>query len=168
LPQILAWAAVSATVGVLLRLLENIHEKLGAIVSFLLGMAWSILTFFVVPVLVVEKVGPFEAITRSTRLLRKTWGEALISNWGIGLFMFLLALPGVALLIIGMILLAVAVLLGLAVMCVAGIYLLALMAVGPALHGICLAALYQYAAEGQVPNAFDARLLKGAFAHKSR
>ncbi len=151
-----------------LKLIENIHEKVGEIVSFLLGTAWSILTFFVVPVLVVEKVGPFEAIARSTRILRKTWGEALVSNWGIGLFMFLLALPGVAVLFIGIILLGVSIVLGLAILALAAIYLLALLAVGPALHGICLAALYQYAAEGQVPGAFDSHLLQGAFAHKSK
>jgi hypothetical protein len=60
------------------------------------------------------------------------------------------------------------VVLGLAVLSLAAIYLLALMAVGPALHGICLAALYQYASEGRVPGAFDSHLLQGAFAHKSK
>jgi hypothetical protein len=168
LPQILAWSLVSATVGVLLKLIENIHEKVGEIVSFLLGTAWSILTFFVVPVLVVEKVGPIEAIARSTRILRKTWGEALVSNWGIGLFMFLLALPGIAVLVLAILLMGASVVLGLAVLALAAIYLLALMAVGPALHGICLAALYQYASEGRVPGAFDSHLLQGAFAHKSK
>jgi hypothetical protein len=168
LPQILAWALVSATVGVVLKLIENIHEKIGEIVSFLLGTAWSILTFFVVPVLVVERVGPFEAISRSMRILRQTWGEALVSNWGIGLFMFLLALPGVAVAIFAVILMTVSVVLGLAVLALAAIYLLALMAIGPALHGICLAALYQYAAKGQVPGFFESRLLQGAFAHKSK
>jgi hypothetical protein len=168
LPQILAWSLVSATVGVLLKLIENIHEKVGEIVSFLLGTAWSILTFFVVPVLVVEKVGPIEAIARSTRILRKTWGEALVSNWGIGLFMFLLALPGIAVLVLAILLMGASVVLGLAVLALAAINLLALMAVGPALHGICLAALYQYASEGRVPGAFDSHLLQGAFAHKSK
>ena len=85
LPQIFAWSLVSATVGVLLKLLENVHEKLGEIISMVLGTAWTIMTFFVVPVLVVEKVGPFEAISRSTAILRKAWGEALVSHWGIGL-----------------------------------------------------------------------------------
>src|SRR5207253_3467323 len=56
LPQIFAWALVSATVGVLLKVVENAHEKVGAIIADLLGLAWSIMTFFVVPILVVEKV----------------------------------------------------------------------------------------------------------------
>src|SRR5260370_20607117 len=69
LPQILAWALVSATVGVLLKVIENAHEKVGQFVSALLGTAWTVMTYFVVPVLVVEKVGPFEAIGRSMPVL---------------------------------------------------------------------------------------------------
>src|SRR5436309_12070400 len=53
LPQIFAWALVSATVGVLLKLIEQAHEKVGEFVAGLLGTAWSILTYFVVPVMVV-------------------------------------------------------------------------------------------------------------------
>src|SRR5262249_6481079 len=55
LPQIFAWALVSATVGVLLKVIENIHEQVGQFVASLLGAAWGIMTYFVVPVLVVEK-----------------------------------------------------------------------------------------------------------------
>jgi hypothetical protein len=168
LPQILAWSLVSATVGVLLKVLENVHEKLGEIISAILGIGWSILTFFVIPVLVVEKVGPFEAISRSTAILRKAWGEALVSHWGIGLFMFLVALPGIIVLVIGLVLLSTALALGIAVIALGSIYLLAMMAIGPTLNGICLAALYQYAAEGHVPQLFDADLLSGAFARKGK
>src|SRR5262249_51826250 len=80
LPQILAWALVSATVGILLKAVENVHERAGQLISGLLGLAWTVLTYFVVPVLVVEKVGPFEAIRRSMAILRKTWGEALVGQ----------------------------------------------------------------------------------------
>jgi uncharacterized protein DUF6159 len=168
LPQIFAWSLVSATVGVLLKLLENVHERLGAIISAVLGLGWSILTFFVVPVLVVEKVGPFEAITRSTAILKRAWGESLVSRWGIGLFMFLISLPGVILLVIGVMLMTTAIGLGIALIALAGLYLLALMAIGPTLNGICLAALYQYAADGRVPQQFDSDILSGAFARKSK
>src|SRR5262249_35476691 len=72
LPQILAWALVSATVGIVLRTLESRSEKLGQIAAALVGAAWSIATYFVVPVLVVERVGPVEAVQRSFAVLRKT------------------------------------------------------------------------------------------------
>ena len=168
LPQILAWALVSATVGVLLKVIENIHEKVGELISLILGTAWSILTFFVVPVLVVEKVGPFQAVTRSTAILRRAWGESLVSHWGIGLFMFLVSLPGIILIVLGTALVAAALVPAIALIALGGLYMLAMMAIGPTLNGICLAALYQYAADGQVPRAFDADLLSGAFVRKSR
>src|SRR5262249_45232995 len=101
LPQIAAWALVSATVGILLKLIENIHEKAGQIVSAILRTGWTIITFFVVPVLVVEKIGPFEAIRRSLQLLKQTWGEALAGRVGLGLFKLLLTLPGIAVVLLG-------------------------------------------------------------------
>lgn len=167
-PQILAWALVSATVGVLLKVVENVHEKVGEIISMILGTAWSILTFFVVPVLVVEKVGPFQAVARSTAILRRAWGESLVSHWGIGLFMFLVSLPGIILIVLGAVLVATALVPAIALIVLGGLYMLAIMALGPTLNGICLAALYQYAADGQVPRAFDQDLLSGAFVRKGR
>src|SRR5947209_5448722 len=70
LPQILAWALVSATVGLILKLIESANERVGQFVSAILGTAWTVITYFVVPVLVVEQVGPFAAIGRSLSILR--------------------------------------------------------------------------------------------------
>jgi len=98
LPQIAAWALVSATVGILLRAVEQAHEKAGSLISAILGTAWSIMTYFVVPVLVVEKVGPFEAVKRSVGVLKRTWGEALAANFGIGFIVFVAMLPAIAML----------------------------------------------------------------------
>src|SRR5262245_13201687 len=106
LPQIFAWALVSATVGVILKAVESMHEKVGEFISAILGTAWSVITFFVVPVLVVERVGPFQAVSRSIAILKKTWGEALIGNFGLGLFKFLLLVPGFLILAGGIFLLS--------------------------------------------------------------
>ncbi len=166
LPQIAAWALVSATVGMILKLIENAHERVGEFISSLLGLGWTVLTYFVVPVLVVEKVGPFEAIRRSTQILRKTWGEALVGNVGISLVMLLLAIPGILLAVIGIFLCTKVLALGLTVLALAGLYILLLSAAGSALNGIFLTALYQYAANGQVPDGFDRDNMEQAFKHK--
>jgi hypothetical protein len=167
LPQIAAWALVSATVGVLLKALENAHEKTGEIVSALLGSAWTVITFFVLPVLVVERVGPVDAVRRSLEILRRTWGEALIGNMGIGFFVFLLALPWIGLSIIGgMVCMAGATALGAIILALAVAYLLVWLAIGPALNGIFLGALYQYAANGQIPEGFEPGVMKRAFRNK--
>ncbi len=164
LPQIFAWAVVSATVGVLLKVVENAHEKVGAIVASLLGTAWSVMTFFVVPVLVVEKVGPISAVSRSVSLLRKTWGEALVGNMGLNLVMFLLAIPVVLLFVVGVVLLSGShALIGIAFLLLGGIALLLHMAISSALHTILLAALYQYAHDDRIPEGFDREVMVGAF-----
>jgi hypothetical protein len=167
LPQIFAWSLVSATVGVLLQLVESAHERVGPIIANILGAAWTVMTYFVVPVLVVERVGPFDAIKRSLQILKKTWGEALIGNVGLALFMFVLAIPGVVLAVVGVALVAkVSIAVGAAVLIVALVYFLILAAVSSAMSTIFLGALYQYAACDKVPAGFDEGTLRSAFKHQ--
>lgn len=164
LPQILAWALVSATVGIILRAIESRSEKVGQIVSGLLGAAFSIAAYFVVPVLVVEKAGPFEALQRSLSVLKRTWGEALSANFGIGFIVFLLSLAGIIPLLVGAAFCASGQLvLGIILLAAGGAALMFLALVSSALDSIILAALYLYAAEGSVPRYFDKSLLESAF-----
>lgn len=168
LPQIFAWALVSATVGVILKVIESAHEKVGEIVASLLGTAWSVMTFFVVPVLVVEKVGPVAAVGRSLSILRRAWGEAFVGNMGLNFIMFLLFIPVIILFVVGVLLLTKGMMVpGIALMVVAGIGFLMHMAVSSALHTILLAALYQYAQDGRVPEGFDSGTMTGAFGRAS-
>lgn len=165
LPQIFAWALVSATVGVLLKVVENAHEKAGHFIASLLGVAWSIMTFFVVPVLVVEKCGPIDAVKRSVSLLTKTWGEALVGRMGLGFILFLLALPILLVFLVGMYCLASGLVpVGVVLLVAAGVTFLIYLAVSSALHTIMLAALYEYAAERRVPEGFDRDAMEGSFA----
>ena len=165
LPQIIVWALVSATVGLLLKAIENAHEKVGEIVSAILGTAWSVMTYFVVPVLVVEKVGPIAAVGRSISLLKKAWGEALVGQLGLGFVLFLLAIPVVLLMVVGVAALAGGMVpLGIALLVAGVIGLLLHSAIGAALNTILLAALYQYATDGKVPEAFDRDTFERAFA----
>jgi len=90
--SILGWALVSAVVGMLLRSLEK-NQKIGAIVASVIGMAWTALSYFVVPILVAEGLGPIAAIKRSGGILKSTWGTALTGNFSMGGIAFLLALP---------------------------------------------------------------------------
>jgi hypothetical protein len=106
IPVIVQWSLISATVGLILRILHNLASNLGKIGQIvaniligLLGMAWSIMTIFVVPVLVYENTGPIDAVKKSTQVIKKTWGESLIKNIGLGLvqlliFVLILAVAG--------------------------------------------------------------------------
>jgi hypothetical protein len=160
LPVIAGWALVSATVGLVLRVIEDRSEKIGQIVAGLLGMAWTITSFLVVPILVVENKNPIAALKDSAVLLKKTWGEQLVSNFSFGMIFLLLAIPVFGLMILGFFLgsgVALAACVGLAV-----IYLIVLALVQSALQAIFQTALYVYARDGQVPEGFHAEVLEGA------
>lgn len=90
---IVGWALVSATVGIVLRIIEDRSPKIGQFVAALLGSAWAIASFLVVPALVVDNMGPIAALKQSGRMLTKTWGDQIVGNFSFGLIFFLLALP---------------------------------------------------------------------------
>ena len=160
LPVIVGWALVSATVGLILRIIEDRSERVGQIVAGLLGMAWTVVSFLVVPILVVENKNPIVALKDSTVLLKKTWGEQLVSNFSFGMIFALLAIPAVALIILGAMsghAIVLAVCAGVGV-----IYLITLGLVQSALQSIFQVALYLYARDGQVPQGFRAEVLGNA------
>ncbi|CAG0934553.1 hypothetical protein TFLX_03541 [Thermoflexales bacterium] len=165
--QIVAYAVIAATVGMILRWLSE-RGILGRLVSSLFGLAWNVATYLVVPVLVIENLGPIEAIKRSTGLLRKTWGEQIVGNLGIG-FVFGLIFFGVILLFVPVITAVVATKsIALIVAAIGGLVLL-LIGLGlfsSALNGIYTAAVYRYATEGQVGEYFEADLVQNAFRQK--
>ena len=169
LAHIAAWALVAASVGVILKAVENRVGFVGRIVIALLGVAWTIGSYFVVPVLVAEKIGPIDAFKRSVGIMRKAWGESIVGNLGLGLIttlvtMGLLILTGFATAFLAANIGSVAVAIAGAVLMVAIIVLAAL--VGSALNAIVLSALYLYATEGRVPEAFAGVRLQDAFAAK--
>jgi hypothetical protein len=168
LPQILAWVLLAATMGVVLRALQERVALLGRIVIALVGAAWVIATYFIVPVLVMEKLGPLDALKRSTGLMKQTWGESLVSHAGIGAASGLITFLGVLLIGIASVALAVAassvgVMIAGIVVIVAFLVLAAL--VSSALSTIVLSALYLYAAQKKVPQAFEG-VAQYAFAPK--
>ena len=167
LPQIFGWALVAATVGVILKVIESRSERFGQIVAGLMGMAWSAATYFVVPVIVVEQVGPIDAAKRSLGILRKTWGEALTANFGIGLIVFLASLVAAIPLVLGIIgLVAGQVALGIVGIVIGVALLITVSLISSALNMIVIGGLYLYAKEGVVPEYFDPNLFEGAFAKK--
>src|SRR4051812_45140702 len=83
--NILGYALIAATVGIVLRAIEERVGFIGRIVVGLIGIGWSLATFLVVPVLVARDVGPTEAIRDSASLLKKAWGENIIGQGGLGL-----------------------------------------------------------------------------------
>ena len=165
---ILGWTIITGTVGIILQALQSMAREnsqgvmriVAIIIVSLLQTAWAYITFFVIPVLVVERVGPISAIRRSGSLLRQSWGEQLTASFSFFLI-YLLALLIVAIPVVVLIFLwpvgaiIVGVILG-------GIALASV----AAMEGIFKAALYEWVSEGKGSEWFDQQLLSNAYALK--
>lgn len=86
--KIFGWAVLAATVGTLLKLLQE-TGKIGKFVASLIGVAWSILTFFMVPIIIFEDKSVFDSVKESGRLMKEKWGESLTANLSFGIFYLL-------------------------------------------------------------------------------
>lgn len=165
---ILGYALIAATVGLLLRMLQERLGLLGRFVVGLIGLAWTVATFLVVPVLAGEGVGPVDAVQRSVELLRRTWGENLIGNAGLsvvfGVIGFVFALASVALVGGAVALHSIVAFVMAVALVVLGFIVLAL--VQSSLQGVYAAALYRYAEEGEAGSGFPPALLEQAFRPK--
>jgi len=158
--SILAWALVSGTVGLLLSGLDK-DKRSGSIVRSVLGAAWTVITYFVIPVMVFERTNVFSAIGRSTKIMAKTWGENIGAQFGLGWIFFLLTLP-----VFGLVVLAF---LG------GGALLVPIVAIGvvyvaftailcQTAKSVLTVVLYKYATSGQTPAGFEGEMLQHVFA----
>lgn len=168
LPTILGYAVIAATVGVILRALEERAGFVGRLVIGMIGLAWTVTSFLVVPVLVSQDIGPVDAVKRSAELLKKTWGQNLIGTAGIGL-VFGIGLAAIAVLAVVSVMFAIgtgslAMIVTAAVL--SGVALLTVVVIQAALQGIYAAALYRYATAGDAGEGFDGALVAEAFTGK--
>jgi hypothetical protein len=165
---ILGYAILSATIGVLLRALSERFGLVGRLLGAGAGLAWTVMTFLVVPVLAAEGSGPVAAIQQSAALLRRSWGENLIGSGGISVatsallawVMFFGCAGGMLSFHHDDVVLGIATLAG------SGVVLLGILLVGAALSAVYQAAVYYYAVAGEPPRGFDRDLLRGAFGPK--
>ena len=162
---IFGYAIIAATVGTILRAISERSGAIGRIVVSLIGFVWNIATFLVVPVLVVENVGPLDAVKRSGRLLKETWGEQIAGNLSVGfifgLITFLVILAGIPVVILAVMSGSVGLIVTAVVVVILLIMLISL--VSSTLSGIYTAAVYRYATTGDTGGYFDADMVKGAF-----
>lgn len=94
---IVSWALFAATVGTILKVIQENSGIIGKFITGLIGIVWGVTTFFVVPVIAYENHGPISAFKRSAQLMKEKWGESLASTFSLGLIqtlvLLLLAIP---------------------------------------------------------------------------
>ncbi|MET0921227.1 MAG: DUF6159 family protein [Acidimicrobiia bacterium] len=162
LHRLLPWAAVSATVSIVITMIER-QGIVGQVIARLVGLAWNLVTFLTIPILVIEDIGVGAAFTRSKDLFKQTWGENVVGQFGLGAVGFLVTLPALAFIGIGAALgtAGLIVLGGVAV-----VWLIVTATIMSALSGIYRTALYRYATSGQVPADFAGSDFRAAFRQK--
>ncbi|MBI2120618.1 MAG: hypothetical protein HYT94_03275 [Parcubacteria group bacterium] len=170
--KIFLWALLSATVGVMLGFISERSQWLGKLVASLLGAAWGIITFFIVPALILEEGKVSDAIKSSAGTFKKTWGETLLVNFSAGLFLALVALLGivlsVAFAVLGAMFLPVpvAALAFIVLIILLIVFLVGIAVLSSALNSIFRVVLYEYAKSGHIADTFAPELILGALKKK--
>jgi hypothetical protein len=159
--RILEWAILATVVAVILDQIEERLGIVGRIISWIGNVAFAVMSFLALPVIVFENVGAIDAFKRSSQLLRQTWGEQVAFSFGMGLLGFLLVIPAI---VVGGLLLATGIV---AIQAIAVVAIVAwvglVMAVTSALSAVFKAALYRYAVGKPVDPIFAPSDLSGAF-----
>jgi hypothetical protein len=163
--RIFQWALLAATVGVFLRALEERLGFFGRLAVRLFGAAWSLASYFVVPILAAEDVGPVEALYGSASLISETWGEEVAGSFSFGLIFILVALPGLAIpIVLGRGFGAPGQIAGMGLMV---IYWVFLSIVSSTVQGIFNAALFRYAKTGETSAGFSSSDFRTAWQPKN-
>jgi hypothetical protein len=157
LMQIFLWSVVTATVGMIIRSIQSNENPIARILAAIAGVAWNVLTFFVVPVLLFEDVSVGAALKRSGAIFRERWGETFVGTATIGLALFLVSIPAFA---VGVVLLGSVPVLGIAVIALVAATLVAL---SGALTGVFNTALYRFATTGTAGGGFSEEDLAASF-----
>jgi len=166
--SILAWAVIAATVGLVLRMIEDRAGFLGQIAAGLVGGVWSLVTMFVVPVLVFEEKGVIDAMKSSLALFKKTWGESIVGSLSIGLIFGVIGIVAFLLMFFAVLTQSHHILVVYAAIAIFIVLVAILGILSSAMQGIFVTALYTYAKTGVVPSAFNRELVEQAFAPKTK
>ncbi len=161
--RLVPWALMVVTVNLVLRAVEERVPSVGRLLAGLASSAWAVLTYLVMPVMIIEDVGPIDAVKKSSSLFRDTWGENLASQVGFGIVAFLAALPAMILFGIGVAIGGVA---AVPLYVVAFGWVAVVLAAMSAMTAIFQTALYHYATEGRAPSGFDTGDIAGSFTRR--
>jgi Family of unknown function (DUF6159) len=157
LGRIAYWALIATTIGLALRAIRRQAGRGGRYAAGFLGVTWSLIVYFMIPVIVFEDHPVWQSMDRSMALCRETWGEEATTGVGFGLISLLASLPALVVIYAGF--------QSRSVVGVAGgvLYFLAITSVISAAGGVFRAAMYRYATHQHAPHWFSADALQGVF-----
>lgn len=157
---LLGWTFIAATVGLIINSLENSSDMFGKIISAILGLSWTVISFLVLPILIVEGKGPITSLKLSTKMLKDSWGEQLIGHFSFGLLFAFATIP------VGILIFFAMQLGGAIAIAGFGVGLLLMVGLGVvqwSLQSIFMGAMYLYVREDNVPLSFSLSQISNAF-----
>lgn len=146
------WTLIAATVGLIINSLENQSDKFGSIITGILGLSWTVISFLVLPILVIENRGPITSLKISAKMLKDSWGEQLIGHFSFGLLFVLLMLPGAAFVAM---MFAAGELFGIFALGIFIFYVISLGILQWILQSIFMSAVYMYVRDLKIPHTFS-------------
>lgn len=159
LPAIAGWAFVSVVVSLLISAVRNRGGNAGSILGAVGAAAWGFVTFFVVPVLALEGIGPIAAMKRSANLVRQKWGQQVTGNVAIGGIATVVSIVGALAVAGGIVLLvsgvATNVVIGVVLVVVGGLVTITGAVVTGAMRGVFGVALYHFSVDDEARGPFD-------------
>lgn len=159
--KIFVWSIISATVGLILNIIAEKSEIIGKIVAYMFGAAWNILTYFSLPSLIVGQKSIKESFKESAVVIRKTWGETIIINFGVGLFFgFIFIVTTIIFAGVVVLVPVTGVFILMAILYV--LFVVSMIIISSTLGSIFKLALYEYAITGKIPEGFTSEVIQGA------
>lgn len=153
------WTLIAATVGVIINSIENQSDRFGFVMTGLLGLSWTVTSFLVLPILVIENRGPITSLKESVAMLKESWGEQLIGHFSFGLIFGVLSVGIVGLMFLfmqgGPVLTIVGVIIG-------GAAIITLSLLQWVFQSIFMGAIYVYVREDQLPADFSVSQINSA------
>ena len=156
-PIILVWGTIAGTVGLLLKFLEGVARSsdhpaaaaVATVIHVIGGLAWGLMTFFMIPHLILENKSIGDAFKASKTTFFDTWGENIVSGLGIGAIAFLFAIPIIGL-TIGLTIVA-----GPFGLLVGAVLIGLLIAWANAAEQVAVVALFRYAKDKKMPQIYQ-------------
>jgi hypothetical protein len=165
LGRIVLWAIIAGTVGFALQMLRR-AGLIQRLVVGILGIAWSLATYFIIPVIILEDLDIIDSFKRSSDLFRRRWGDEVVSNFSFTLVAIVVIIPAVVLCFFAYVLSPSAASAALFILALA--YLVVMLNVVAAAQGVFTVALYHYASDRQIVSGFSSDLLQDAFSGTGR
>lgn len=175
LPALLGWAAIQTLVGWLLSMIQGnggdniIVTILRMLLATLAAVAWSVISFFVLPMIMLRGKGPISGIKESVKLIRSTWGMQIAGSVRIGGLIFLLGvLPGILFVAGGgFLMVADKLALGIPLATLGIIVIMLAQVLVSALRAVFAVALLHFAEDGTAIGPFEVQELQAAVRVKS-